>query len=202
MQLSELVPSNVITKLQNTIQYPDELCAWFTDNLNIFGLSMGDSEDFTEVTCKYAISRIIKHPGDTPYINIAFQLRLPVGVEYSSDKIPYSYHRIYQGQHEALIDMQFDLDAWPFIAARLAAHAIDELVSHPDEPLPKFIQDALETYIPLHFPGLTWAKVQNLHAASLLPTNMHGFMDERFSQMLFTTRHAQPRVELPNAIEL
>lgn len=198
MILSVRLPGKVLSELQNKIQYPDQLCAWLTQHLDLFGVPGKDTADLAEVSCSYEVTRIIRHPGDTPYISIAFTVKLPMGIECNTDKLPHCYQRINHGLRELLVDMRFDFVTWPFLSARLAESAVNSLTSYPAEPLPSYLQGMLETYIPLHFPGLTWTKIQNLHAASLLPTSMHGFMDERFSQLLFATRQGTCGVELPD----
>lgn len=206
MELYKTVPGDKlkedISGLQRSARSYNQIAAWFRHNLPAIGLpEPADLEDVSS-SVYYDIGELALN-ARTPNPFVRASLRLTV--TNSAERHPVLDNMFYVGgdaDSEMKVNFKMDLylDDWPMLAADLAASFFNDCLDHIDDEDKPNVEPLLVTFIPKHFPGLTWDGLKVMASTDLLPTN-RGDYEAEFVEFLFNHTAPVHAAPLPATFE-
>lgn len=197
-----------IYRLRSSARNGIDISNWFKDNLSLLGLIPSENINDVTVTLHHnPLDALHEDIGHNPVVKVALKAAVK-----DSTKPADIINRMFRhegtstSRHTLEHTFDFAFEDWPFLTANLARTI---LYAPPGSlsPVTRLRGESLlATFVPQHFPGLSWSTLKTLATLDLLPTNAGTFPEDPFIDMLFAYRtdlgamHI-PHVVLPDVLE-
>lgn len=195
--------TSAIRDLQRNARYDSDIAAWLKQNVSLLNLPVPSSPEAVDVHLQYD-AQSLKF-GGVSELDVIVSIRITFAQQRHAvldDLLRVSDDIGNTRKTEHTFKMTCHMDDWRFLTAQLA---VLRLMGFIDENIHLFAASTdalLDKYVPLHFPGFTWAGLKTMANADLLPLRQEGHFSLNFIDMLYQSSVAAKDTSLPVSLTL
>lgn len=192
-----------LEQLKNNARTTEDVEYWVQENLSYFAIARPTSNESVWVSFSFQCLDSLYGLNWTEKVCPG---SLTIRVEYQAEDEPDMSAFAAATHSETIFKKEIDLHLpyaeWPLLTAGVALGCLQNQFYVEKEDLDA-LHDILVQFIPLHFPGMTWAALQGLHASDLLPVDSLNYLDTpAVLEMLFAARSGKDVTALPESMTL
>lgn len=166
-------PASALAALKRTASSIEDLTAWFREHpqllLGDIVLDKNDTVKVTSTENSIDLYTFLPEQGLDVLLTIEVSRSSP-----TKSTLHKAFHVRSDGvEIKSTVWLTLSMKDWPLGCAAMAAKYVI-VVSDLIKPAFSSIEQLLETYIPIHFPGFTLRKLQDIVNAGFLPTSERG----------------------------